>query len=39
MTDPLCQGCTKDDARIAELEARVADLDPCWMAPDKRRLA
>jgi formate hydrogenlyase transcriptional activator len=26
MTDPSCQGCRERDARIAELEARVADL-------------
>src|SRR5437588_2311395 len=27
MVDPSCQGCRERDARIAELEARVADLE------------
>jgi hypothetical protein len=39
MTDPMCHGCNERDARIAELEARIADLDPRWMASYKRRLA
>src|SRR5689334_18325999 len=27
MTDPVCQGCRERDVRIAELTARVADLE------------